>query len=704
MSRWPEPGWQVPRAIAFSPDGKSVIFLESEKHDDEMALFSMDRADARNVRVLVRASDLPTGKGPMSREEELRRERERKRDKGITSYVWAKRAPLLVVPFGGDVFARRGDESIVRLTETPEPEVDPRPCDSGERIAFVRKGELFAIDVATQKEIQLTRRAAPGVTRGLSDFNGQEEFGERHGHFWSPRCDRIVYVEVDEREVEEVPVFGYREAGGDLMMQRYPITGRKNPIVRIGVVDVASRKTTNVRLPGPGGEKYLGRFAWAPDARTFYFQMLSRDQKKLDLVRVDAATLEPKVIATESAPTWVEFSQLRVLERSPRLVWTTNRTGFRHIELLDATSGAHLADVTQGSWDVESIGGVDEEEGRVMFQARAPPLESPLEAHIYAASLSGASQPRCQNCAWPGIHDAVFDDSGKSWVDVFSAADVAPIAVRRDRSRESEVPSSLDPDFHTLGILPPKFVTIPGPGGETLHGSLLPPRTIIPSKRYPFVVLVYGGPGHQSVQNAWSPQLLAQHLADRGVGTFRLDNRGTPGRGRAFETATYGRLGELELADQLAGVDYLAKLPFVDANRIGIYGHSYGGFMTLLAMLRAPGRFAVGVAGSPVVDFSLYDSGYTERYMGTPAENPKGYAGTDLVPLAPNLRGKLLVIHALMDENVHFQNTARLIDAFAAAHKTFDLLVFPGERHGYRSPRAKEYAAERVIEYFARNL
>jgi dipeptidyl-peptidase-4 len=197
---------------------------------------------------------------------------------------------------------------------------------------------------------------------------------------------------------------------------------------------------------------------------------------------------------------------------------------------------------------------------------------------------------------------------------------------------------------------------------------------------------------------------LAQHLADRGVGTFRLDNRGTPGRGRAFESATQGRLGELELADQLAGVDYLASLPFVDANRLGIYGHSYGGFMTLLAMLRAPGRFAVGVAGSPVVDFRLYDTGYTERYMGTPADNPKGYAGTDLVPFAANLRGKLLVLHALMDENVHFQNTARLLDAFAAAGKTFDLMVFPGERHGYQSPKAKTYAAERVIEYFARNL
>jgi dipeptidyl-peptidase-4 len=701
MSRWPEPGWQVPRSIAFSPDGKWITFLQSEKQNDETALFAFDR-QTKEVRVLVRADDLSGAKVTLSREEELRRERERGRTKGVTSYAWAKRAPLLVVPFGGDIYVRRADGTISRLTETPDPEIDARPCDTGERVAFVRKGELYAIDVATKKETALTRGAPSGVTRGLSDFNGQEEFDEHHGYFWSPKCDRIVYLEVDERAVDEIPVLGYREGRADLMQQRYPIAGGKNPVVRIGVVDVSSRKTTFVRLPGDGAEKYVARFAWAPDGKSWFFQTLSRDQQKRELVRVDAASLAAKVIASETSPTWAEFADVRVLERSPKLLWTTNRSGFRHIELLDAANGSVLSQVTSGKWDVHAIEGVDEEKGRVLFSATK---ESPVEDHLYAANLSEPSDP-VKLTREPGVHDARIERSGNGWVDVHSALDRPPRAIVVDGAGEvaGELPCPLDPDLSALGVRTPELVKIRGADGTDLYGALLRPRIVVPGKRYPVVVMVYGGPGHQSVLNRWSPRLQWQHLADRGFAVFQLDNRGTPSRGRAFESATYRRLGQIELADQLAGVDYLAAQPFVDPDRIGIYGHSYGGFMAALAMLRAPTRFRVGVAGSPVVDWRLYDTGYTERYMGTPASNPAGYDASDLTKLAPNLRGKLLVVHALMDENVHFLNSARLVDALAAAGKPFDLFVFPGERHGYQSSQARKYAAERVVDYFAHNL
>jgi dipeptidyl-peptidase-4 len=702
MSRWPEPGWQVPRSIAFSPDGKWITFVQSEKQNDETALFAFDR-QSKEVRRLLRAEDLVAAKTAMSREEELRRERERARTKGITSYAWAKRAPVLVIPLGGDVFARGTDGTITRLTETPEPEIDARPCDTGERVAFVRKGELWSIDVATRKPTELTKGAPSGVTRGLSDFNGQEEFDEHHGFFWSPKCDRLVYLEVDERGVEEIPVLGYRDGRADLMLQRYPVTGGKNPVVRVGIVDVATRKATYLRLPGEAtGEKYLGRFAWAHDGRSFFFQTLSRDQQRRELVRVDAASLAAKVIATETSTTWVEFSDFRVLERAPKVLWTTSRSGFRHIEMLDATTGSRIADVTSGKWDVDAIEGVDEEKGRVLFSAAK---ETPVEKHLYAADWSRPGDP-VRLSREPGVHDATVERDGKGWVDLHSAWDRTPRAGVRDGEGApiGELPCPLDPDLASLGLRTPELVTVPGPDGTTLYGLLLRPRNTAPGLRYPAVVMVYGGPGHQEIRNRWAPRLQWQHLADRGVAVFQLDNRGTPSRGRAFESAIYRRLGEIELADQLAGRDYLAGLPFVDPDRIGIYGHSYGGFMAALAMLRAPGRFRVGVAGSPVVDFRLYDTGYTERYMGTPAGNPEGYAATDLGALASRLQGKLLIVHALMDENVHFQNSARLVDALAAEGKPFDLFVFPGERHGYQSPLAKRYAAERVVDYFARNL
>jgi dipeptidyl-peptidase-4 len=698
MSRWPEPGWQVPRSIAYSPDGKWVTFLESEKQNDETVLFGFDR-QSRELKVLLRAEDLSAAKASMSREEELRRERERRKTKGITSYVWAKRSPVLVVPFGGDVFVRRADGAVTRLTETPDPEIDPKPCDSGERVAFVRKGELVSVDVATRKETVLTKGAPAGVTRGLSDFNGQEEFHEHSGFFWSPKCDRILYLEVDERPVAEIPILGFRNGAPDLMMQRYPVAGGKNPVVRLGVVDVANKRAAFVRLSE--GEKYLGRFAWAPDGRAFFFETLSRDQKRLELVRVEAGTLAAKVIASETSPAWVEFSLIRPLERSARLLVSSNRTGYRHLELLDSATGARVAELTSGPWDLKTIEEVDEEKGRVFFSASK---EGPLQEDLYSTKLSEPGEP-ARLTQEPGVHDAIVDPAGKGWVDLHSAIDRTPRAVVHEESGAAgDLPCPLDADFGALAIRSPELVTVKGAGGDTLHGALLRPRNVVPGKRYPAVVMVYGGPGVQVVQNRWAARLIWQHLADRGIVVFELDNRGTPSRGRAFERATYGKLGELELADQLAGLDWLESLPFVDRDRVGIYGHSYGGFMAGLAMLRAPTRFRVGIAGSPVVDFALYDSGYTERYMGTPASNPTGYAATDLTRLASHLEGKLLVLHALMDENVHFQNSARLVDALASAGKHFDLMVFPGERHGYQSTDARRYAAERVVDYFTKNL
>jgi len=698
MTRWPGPGEQVPRSIAFSPDGKWVTFLQSEKQDDENALFAFDRS-TKEIRVLLRASDLAKESGPMSRDEELRRERQRQKIKGITAYHWAKRAPVMVVPSGGDIYVRQADGKIVKLTSTPEPEIDAKLCDSGDRVAFVRKGELFVIDVASKTETQVTRGAPEGVTRGLADFNGQEEFGETSGYWWSPKCDRLAYLEVDERGVEQVPVVGYREKRADVMMQRYPAAGGKNPVVRLATIDLVSRRTTFVDMPGDK-ERYMARFAWAPDGRILYFQSLSRDQKKLDLMRVDAGGAAAKVLASETSPAYVEFASVWPLEQS-RLLWLRDRAGFRHIDLLDGNSGSRLSEVTSGNWDVDKISGVDEEQGRVLFTATK---DSPVERHLYAASLATAGEP-LRLTLEPGKHEIHKEDRGAGWVDLHSAFDRPPHAAVHDaKGVVGELPCPLDADFAALRIRPPDLITVRNPSGDLLYGSLLRPRQMVPGQRYPVVVMVYGGPHLQTVQNHWSPHLMWQHLADRGVVVFQIDNRGTPGRGRAFEQATYGRLGELELQDQLAGLDYLATLPFIDPARVAIYGHSYGGFMAALAMLRSPARFKVGIAGSPVTDWHLYDTGYTERFMGLPDKNGSGYAQNDLSTMASALKGKLFILHAMMDENVHFQNSARLIDALTQEQKPFDLMLFPGERHGYRNQKVRQYAEMRIVDYLVQNL
>lgn len=717
MAKYPEPGWNVPRRTQHSPDGKLVTYLASETGDEKMSLYAFDRATSKS-EVLLRASDLTSvagaaaGAAPpaMSREEELRRERQRDRNEGITSYVWAKHAPLLVVPFGGDVFVRDGRVSggagggggkapaLRALTKTPEPELDVKPCDSGERIAFVRKNELVAVDATSGKEIFATRGATEGITHGLSDFNGQEEMGEPSGFFWSPRCDRIAYLEVDERAVMTVPILGYPKGKSDLMMEKYPRVGTKNPVVRAGIVDLATKKTTWLRFPD-ASERYLGRFTWSEDGRALFLQTLSRDQKRLALVRVDPTTGATTELVTETSAAWSTFSPMRLVTGSDTLLFTNVKTGRRHLEVRSTRDGSVVRALTSGSWDVESIAAVDVERGRALVSGNK---EGALERHVYAIPLGGGEVVRLTQER--GVHSASFDATGKRWVDVHSAADRLPRATVMDErdAAAGELPVRADEDLASLRIRAPQHVTLKAATGETLHGALLLPRVV--TGRHPVVVMVYGGPGAQTVYDSYSPRLMWQHLADRGFVVFQLDNRGSGGHGPGFQHLVHRRLGVLELEDQFAAASWLSSQPYVDPSRLGIYGHSYGGFMSALALLTPSTPFRAAVSSSPVTDWRLYDTAYTERYLETPEGNPGGYEASDLSKKAGALTGKLLLTHAMMDENVHFQHTAQLVDALVAANKPFDLVVLPNERHGTRAPSARTYMPERITAFFATNL
>ena len=700
MVKMPEPGWNIPRLVMPSPDGKLVTYLASESGDMTMSLFAFD-LDSRSSKVILRASDLPGASRPLSREEELRRERQRQKAMGIVAYEWAEKAPVMLVPAAGDVFVRATDGKLTRLTETKEPELDPRICATGERVAFVRADDLWVVDVATRKETRLTTGGPRGTTRGQSDFLGQEELDEPHGFFWSPGCDKIAYLEVDEREVPEHPVLGYRNETPDLMMQKYPAPGDKNPKVRAGIVDLKTKKTTWLKWPAEA-ERYMVRFHWAPDGNSLYLQTLDRLQRRLALVRADAKTGEAKELFAETSPTWIEPASFAALESSPRFLWTRDIGGHTHIELRDAATGAPIKQLTSGEWDVQAWSRLDEKGGRLFYIADTK--DAPLDRQLYSVSLDGGEPKR-----WteePGVHFAGVDRKAKIVTDIHSAKDRPPKVVIRELGGPvlGDLTLPMDPEFASLVVRTPEIFSVDAPGGVKLYGTLLPPRVIEPGKKYPVIVAVYGGPGVQTVLNMWTPYLMWQHLADRGFVVYQLDNRGTSGRGQAFAAPLYKNAGHVELDDQIAGLDAVAKRPYVDASRVGIIGHSYGGYMAALALLKAPDRFHVGVAGSLVTDWRLYDSAYTERYLGSPKDDAKAYEAADLTKLAGNLRGKLFLMHALMDENVHFQNTAELIDALIAANKRFDLLVFPGERHGYRAPAARRYSTERSIEYLVEHL
>lgn len=691
MTRFPEPGWQVPRLPRFTADGKALLFLAGEAGSDVMALHQLDLA-TRASRVLLRASELGGPAKPLSREEELRRERQRQRAQGITSYGLAKQGDSILIPQGGDIYLRRGAETL-RLTETAEPELDAKLCADGRRVAFVRGNGLFALDVGTRRETLLAESRVDGVTVGVSDFNAQEELDEPSGFFWSPDCSRIAYLEVDERGVEAFPVRGVRGGKPDLMMQRYPFASGKNPVVRLGVVDVTTRKTTWL-APSAGPERYFTRIAFSDDGASLFFVSLARDQKTKSVEVVSPKTGATRVLASETASTWVPLGEGRPVGDSHWL-WTVVRGGHSHLELVDVKSGERRA-LTEGAWDVEGIAAVDGKGGRVFFVGSK---DGPLERHLYAAPLSGGATTRLTR--EPGFHHVEVASDGHAFVDVHSALDRLPEAWLKDDKGEPLValPTSRDADLDSLKLRIPERVEISGPSGDRLHGLLLQPRDMVPGTRPPAVVMVYGGPGVQTVQNRWSARLLWQHLADRGFVVFQLDNRGSAGRGHDFESALHGKLGEVELADQLAGRAWLASQQFVDPARIGIYGHSYGGFMAALAMLKAPGAFRAGVAAAPVTDWRGYDAAYTDRYMGLLPSAQAGFDGSELGKLAGNLSGRLFLVHGLLDENVHYDHTANLAAALVAANEDFDMLVLGDERHGYRNAATRAYVLRRITDF-----
>jgi dipeptidyl-peptidase-4 len=370
------------------------------------------------------------------------------------------------------------------------------------------------------------------------------------------------------------------------------------------------------------------------------------------------------------------------------------------LELRSGKDGTLVRTLTKGDWDVVSVEGVDEAGGRVLFVGTK---DGATQRHLYAARLDGEGDV-VKLTPEPGVHTVKVDETGRAWVDVHSAHDRPPqaVVVRSGGSTQPLVPARVDPDIAALEIRPPELVALKTADGQPMDGLFLKPRSL--TGRHPAIVMVYGGPEAQLVWDRWAPHLLWQHLADRGFVILQVDNRGSGGRGRAFAQKVHKQLGKYELEDQVAAARYLSSLPYVDASRIGIYGHSYGGFMAALAMLDGQGVFAAGVAGSPVTDWRFYDTGYTERYLETPESNRDGYDASDLAKKAANLTGKLLLTHASMDENVHYANPARLVDALIAADKHFYLFVLPGERHGVRTPATRAYMPELIATFFAQNL
>ena len=682
------------RGVEISPDGRLVAYLKARADDkDRFDLWAYDVTKARD-RLLVDSRTLAGADRALSAEEEARRERQRTAAySGIVEYSFAPDSRHLLIPLNGDLYVydlgRKAADAVRRLTSTEAYETDARFSPHSRFVSFVRDQNLYIIDLATGKERAVTSEGGGAVSFGMAEFIAQEEMDRDTGYWWSPDERHIALARVDESPVTEVERFEIQATGARVVRQRYPATGERNARVDLYVADLAAESRQQLDL-GTNTDIYLPRVDWFPDSRGIAVQRQSRDQKTLELMRFDALTGRGRVLLTERAEHWVPLHrELTFLTHSPQFIWASSRSGFQHLYLY-GNDGNLIRQLTSGEFMVlgespePAIRAVDERARRVYFVANQP---SPLERQLFWVSLDEPAGPK-RVTTDAGWHSIAMSHDARVFIDTFSDANhPRSVTLRTASGRQLArmLPNQLDAAHPYARYLDEhlrsEFGTIKAADGQAMKYKLLKPRNLEVGKRYPVLIDVYGGPGAQRVSNSWG-NLFHQYLAQHGYVVFVLDNRGSGMRGVRFETALGGRMGDVEVQDQVRGVEFLRGLPFVDAKRIGMFGWSYGGYMTLMCLMKAPDAFAAGVAGAPVTDWALYDTHYTERYLSTPAANAEGYRLANVLEYADRLSRPLLLVHGMADDNVLFAHSTALMKTLQDAQKPFELMTYPGGKHG----------------------
>lgn len=707
---FPVPGMAIPNTLTFSADGSHVYYLASTAQNPVQQLYAFN-IETGDTRLLVTPPGGGTTEDKLSPEEELRRQRERMLAVGITHYTCAETSDRLLIPIMGDLYVQDAPESPLRKVVDnagKPPALNPTFSPDAEFIAYVQDTEVYVVPSSGGEPRQITSGArGTGKTNGLAEYIAQEEMGRAEGFWWSPEGTEIAYTEVDETHIPDYRIMhqGKDTTGnGAQEDHRYPFAGAENAYVRLAVTARDGGGEPVWMNLDFGEEVYLARVFWWAEG-VLGAQVLNRPQNALWLVRFDAATGHRETILTETNDYWVNLRKHDFhLLKSGGFIWSSERSGYNHLYLY-APDGELVRPLTRGEWVVDALPGVDEANQRIYLLGNR---ENPTETALYTVGFDGEDVERITTET--GTHIPTVDAERGHFVDIFHALDCPPsITVRNlsDNHTLHTIMVASDPRIEQYKLTPPEIVTLKNRDGETLYGALFRPDAgIYGDGPYPTIVHVYGGPGPQLVSDSWAltSTLMLQVLRQRGFLVFRLDNRGSARRGLAFEGALKSRMGTVEVDDQVDGVRWVLEQGLADSARIGIYGWSYGGYMTLMCMTKAADLFKVGVAGAPVTHWDGYDTCYTERYMSTPQLNPVGYADGSVMTHIDKLTGKLLIVHGMLDENVHFRHTARLVNALVRARKPFDLLPFPDERHMPRHAPDRIYMNERIVNYFIQHL
>lgn len=703
----PDLSGPVAKGVKLAPDGSAVTYLKVKATDLNVTdLWIADVKGAAARMLIDGAALIPKGR-TLSETEKTRRERRGVQTHGVVDYAWDQQGRFILVPVEGDLWLYDLKAGKARqLTDAPAGEIDAKVSPKGGFVSFVRDDNLYVMPVGGAPEHALTQGGSELESWATAEFIAQEEMDRSTGYWWSPDDRLIALTHVDQTGVDVVPRPEIGVGGATMVPERYPRAGRPNARVDLYVEDVATDARTKVDL-GLSADIYVARVDWSKDGRTLYVQRLSRDQKRLDLLAVDPATGASRVILSETSPHWVELTDDFRALKDGGFLWTSERDGDRHIYLF-AADGHLVRQVTRGDWPVDAVEGVDEAKGMVLFGASK---DTPIERRLYAVSYLKPEEPRALTKAG-GWWTETLARRGGAFVGTYQDPATPPQTalygedghlVRWIEENRLGPGHPFQPYAARLGT--PEFGTIKAADGQALWWSMRRPPGFDPKKRYPVIVDVYGGPADALVRRRWANP-ADQLFLDRGYILFALDNRGMANRSVAFKTALDRRFGTVEVEDQLAGAAFLKSLPYVDPARIGVSGWSNGGYMTLMLLTAPDTPFAAGMAGAPVTDWSLYDTGYTERYMGTPQDNPEGYRNGDVLPRLDRLKpGALLVMHGMADDNVSFDHSTRVFAALQAKAIPFEMMTYPGLRHraGW-TPGDKLHRALTELDFFERKL
>ena len=576
---------------------------------------------------------------------------------------------------------------------------------SGDKVAYVNSNNLFVKDLSNSKTIQITTDGELNqIINGATDWVYEEEFGLTQAFFWSPDGKKIAFYKFDEREVKEFSMDMFNaELYPSQYQFKYPKAGEDNSKLSIHIYNIDDAETTTISLNK--SYEYIPRMNWTKSNDLLYVLAMNRHQNELDFILYNTTNSSSEILFSEKDKYYIDVhDNTTFTDDGQSLIWTSEKSGFNHIYLVNLENG-QSQQVTTGNWEVTKYHGMNQDDNKVFYTSNE---EGAINKSLYCINLDGSDKTKLSEDL--GTHSSTFSNGMKYYSNTYSTADTPPyISLHNHAGKEIRVledNADLSTKMEEFDLTKKEFFSFNTSEDVNLNGWMIKPSDFDPNKRYPVFMFLYGGPGSQQVVNSWGwfNYFWHQHLAQKGYIVVCVDNRGTGGRGAEFKKMTYLQLGKYETIDQIEANRYLAKLPYVDKNRIGIQGWSYGGYMSSLAITKGADVFKTAIAVAPVTNWRYYDNIYTERYMRTPQENASGYDDNSPINHVDSLKGNYLLIHGTADDNVHVQNTYEMVSALVKANKQFDLFVYPDKNHGIYGGNTRLHLYKLMTDYILENL